>query len=346
MSALTSGRVDLDRLKHEADLLDLIRRDVVLTPKVRNRPLGEHYGPCPFCRGGEDRFIVWPTAKADGTPPKWMCRRCTPDGGSVIDYVMRREGLSFSDAVAWLDDGRSTVALPASERLAPARAVATIEAELEQAERLADYWRRRADGLQAELAAHPDVLGQLAAGGIGEMAVRHFDFGYTTHQSARSLVIPWRYHHGGREIVKGVQFRSLFGDVFDEGDPRYRWQYGSDGKSLFNADAVLRPDDNIVIVVEGAKKAAALWSHGMTSVVGIASKTCWDGSWAGRFNAFERVIFALDPDADEAAVAAARTFTAGAYVASLPMKPDDLLVATGGNVGVLWGYLESARKVD
>lgn len=341
MSAPTMA-VDLDRLKHETDLVELVRGDTRLEPKVRGRASGEHAGPCPFC-GGRDRFVVWPTGREDGTPPMWMCRRCTPDGGSVLDYVMRRERLSFQEAVAWLAGDL----LPMRPTPAPARtrSRAEIEADVERAEHLAEYWTSRAAALRAELAEHPEVVARLEAGGISAEAAAHFGFGYTVHQGTRSLVIPWRYHFRDREIVTGVQYRAILGDRFEGGDPRYRWRAGSRGKALFNADAILDPIEDTLIVVEGAKKAAALWSHCLRSTVAIASKCGWDPAWAPKLRGFGRVVFALDPDADEQAVAAAQG-TPKALVARLPMKPDDLLVATGGDVDLLWSFIAMARRVD
>lgn len=337
-------RVDLNELKNSVDLLDLIRPNTVLTPKSKTRPLGEHAGACPFC-GGVDRFVVWPTGRADGTPPMWMCRQCEPQGGTAIDYVMRRDHLSAGEAIALLageDAPARAVLLPPT----PPRPVLDIEAELERAEHLADYWTRRADGLRAELTGHPEVLAQLQRDGISADAARYFGLGYTVHQSARALVIPWRYQHRGQDVVTGVQYRAILGDAFGDGDPRYRWLAGSRGKALFNADAILQPTDGTLVVVEGAKKAAALWSHHLTSTVAVASKTCWLPEWGTRLGAFERVVFALDPDASDQAHEAALTCGVPSYVAQLPMKPDDLLTATGGDVDLLWSYLSRARRVN
>lgn len=340
MSLQTIERVDLDQLKRDADLIDLIRPDTTLTPKHSSRPTGEHAGPCPFC-GGHDRFVVWPTGRSDGTPPMWMCRHCAPDGGTVLDYVMRRERLDLSGAIDWLAGDRAPTRPPMAK--APARPVADIEAELDRAERLAEYWGRRADGLRAELGAHPEVCAALLRDGISGDAAMHFGFGYTVHQGTRSLVIPWRYRHEDREIVTGVQYRAILGDAFDGGDPRYRWRLGSRGKALYNAAAILDPTDDTLVVVEGAKKASAMWGHHLTSTVAIASRTGWDPAWAPKVARFSRVIFALDPDAQTDAIAAASTVP-GARVAYLPMKPDDLLVATGGDVDLLWSYLDQARR--
>jgi DNA primase len=87
------------------DLLALIGRDTELA-RVAGTQGGEWAGPCPFC-GGTDRLHVNPTRSGGA---RWYCRQCTPRGGDAIDYVQRRNHLSFSEAVAGLVD--SAVTLP------------------------------------------------------------------------------------------------------------------------------------------------------------------------------------------------------------------------------------------
>lgn len=333
--------IDIARVKDETDLIALIGADTDLRPLASGRPQGEHHGPCSFC-GGTDRMVVWPSPRADGTPPMWMCRQCSPEPSSAIDYVMRREGVGFKEALTIL---AGPMNLAPMDRPAPPRPVATIEDELERAERLAEYWTRQAAGLRAELGAHPEVAIALERDGIAPQAVTHFGLGYGVHLGARSLVIPWRFSHGGSEVVRGVQYRAILGDAFPDGDPRYRWRAGSQGKSLFNADVVLVPVDDRLVIVEGAKKAMALWSQGAESVVALAGATCWDPTWAPRLAGFKTVVFALDPDATDRAIAAARTVP-GARVARLPAKPDDMLKETGGDIDAVMAFIDAARRVD
>jgi hypothetical protein len=82
----------LGGLKTRVDLLSLAGRDTALK-RVANTGGGEYAGACPFC-GGEDRFRVQP---AKGI---WLCRHCT-DGKwrDAIDYIQRRDGLSFREAL-------------------------------------------------------------------------------------------------------------------------------------------------------------------------------------------------------------------------------------------------------
>ncbi len=92
--------VDTAALKQRIDLLALVGRDTRLR-KVASTAGGEWAGPCPFC-GGRDRFRVQPLLGV------WWCRQ---GGGQrwsdAIDYLVRRDGMSFVDACRQLGASRS-----------------------------------------------------------------------------------------------------------------------------------------------------------------------------------------------------------------------------------------------
>src|SRR5262245_3812957 len=75
----------------QIDLLQLIGRDTNLK-RVASTGQGEYHGVCPFC-GGTDRFAVQPNGKG------WSCRQCTPSWQDAIEYVKRRDGVGFKQAV-------------------------------------------------------------------------------------------------------------------------------------------------------------------------------------------------------------------------------------------------------
>jgi len=85
--------VDVAPLKGQVNVLDLASRDTTLR-RVASTDGGEYAGPCPFC-GGRDRFRVWP-----GKGSFW-CRGCG-ERGDVISYMMKRDNLTFREAVARL----------------------------------------------------------------------------------------------------------------------------------------------------------------------------------------------------------------------------------------------------
>jgi len=87
---------DIAALKQRINLADLIGRDTPLI-RIAGTRGGEWAGPCPFC-GGQDRLHVQP-AYGGG---RWFCRQCAPRGGDAIDYLCRRERLTFHEAVSRL----------------------------------------------------------------------------------------------------------------------------------------------------------------------------------------------------------------------------------------------------
>lgn len=71
----------------------------------------EWAGPCPFC-GGKDRFRV--SAKTN----KWWCRNCSPDTRwhNLADFLMRREGLTYAQAMSRLEGADVPQFSPPPER--------------------------------------------------------------------------------------------------------------------------------------------------------------------------------------------------------------------------------------
>ncbi len=260
----------------------------------------------------------------------WYCQGCHA-GGGILDLAARL-GLQA-------DGGIDPVTL---ERLAADRAAvaaAESEARAQAGRSLAEYWRhsRAADAL----AAHGDTLARLEREGISRVAIEHFGLGWTTYGvdgiGLPALAIPWTV----RGETRAVQYRLLSDDA---PGGRYRWHKGS-RPTLYNADAVLNPCDDRIIIVEGAKKAMSLWSSGIESVCAITNKGGWNPAHARHFEPFGVVVFALDPDARRESLDAARTVK-GARVARMPGKPDDLLAASGGDVDMLMSIIEAARPVD
>ena len=261
----------------------------------------------------------------------WNCFGCNRGGG--IKDAARVLGIEPGGAVLTAEErGRLE-----ADRLA---VQALRQEELRRAgEALTEYWAH--SNAAEELRRHENALAELARGGISRIAVDYFGFGWTTYGidgvGHPALTIPWTY----RKEVRALQYRILSPEV---PGGRYRWHRGS-RPTLFNADVVTDPVDDRIIVVEGAKKAAALWDQGMESVCAVTNKTGWSAAWAPWFSGFRDVVFALDPDALPEALEAARTIP-GARVARLPDKPDDLLVRTGGDVDQLMAFINAARRVD
>ncbi len=99
---------ELEKLKRDTDLVELVRaRGVEL--KANGKDL---VGLCPFHEEKEGSFRVNPSKNL------FHCFGCGAKG-SVIDLVMRFEGVTFRHAVEILRAGRPLSAAPASDRLPP-----------------------------------------------------------------------------------------------------------------------------------------------------------------------------------------------------------------------------------
>ena len=283
---------------------------------------GEYWFCCPVHAERTPSAAYKPASRT------WYCQGCGKGGGlfALADVLGVRGGASMGAAEL--------------ERLRQDRAAimaAHAEEKRRAAASLAEYWR--SSSAAADLLAHSEVLRQLERDGIDRLAVDHFGVGWTVYgvagRGVPAIAIPWTV--AGE--TRAVQYRLLE----DNDGGRYRWHPGS-RPTLYNADAVLSPHDETLIIVEGAKKCMSLWGAGITSVCAIANKSAFNPLWARHLAGFRRVVFALDPDATAEAREAAAVVPR-ARVATMPLKPDDLLAASGGDVSLLMAYIDNARAV-
>ena len=79
-----------ERVLGATDVVAVVGRAVAL----KRRGL-RYVGPCPFHQGGGPSFHVSPERQT------FRCSECGA-GGNAIDYVMRRDRLSFAEAVRTL----------------------------------------------------------------------------------------------------------------------------------------------------------------------------------------------------------------------------------------------------
>jgi DNA primase catalytic core len=89
------GRIaeaELERIKREVSLLERVRGEGI----VLRRHGAEWIGPCPFHNDSSPSLVITPSRNL------WHCLGACQAGGSVIDWVMRRERVSFSHAAGQL----------------------------------------------------------------------------------------------------------------------------------------------------------------------------------------------------------------------------------------------------
>src|SRR5437868_10940142 len=118
----------IERLKQEASLERLA--------EARGIELKRHgadlIGRCPFHNDKTPSLVITPTKNL------WHCLGACQTGGTVIDWVMRAEGVSFRHAVELLQNDALPLAAAPSSNLAPPPKQSTVKKLAMPLEREAD----------------------------------------------------------------------------------------------------------------------------------------------------------------------------------------------------------------
>ncbi|MEE9354887.1 MAG: CHC2 zinc finger domain-containing protein [Methylococcaceae bacterium] len=102
---------EITKLKNEVSLHDLVESSSITLKKQGK----DYLGHCPFHDDKTPSLVISPDKNL------WNCLGACSEGGDVIQWVMKREGLSFRDAVAWLIDDSKTVVAKSGSQSTPSK---------------------------------------------------------------------------------------------------------------------------------------------------------------------------------------------------------------------------------
>jgi DNA primase len=304
---------EIERLKAGVPLVSLAEAAGV----VLARTGADLTGRCPFHADDTPSLVISPDKNL------WHCMGACQAGGSVIDWVMRAEGVSFRHAVELLRDGLPAVSAAGAgpkrstvRRLAPP--VERTAADHELLGQVTDYYhkvlkdspdalgylaRRRID--------HPEAIGEFRLGladrtlGLRLPDKRRKDgaevrgrlealgiFRASGHEHlAGSLVIPVLDEAGN---VSGAYGRKIRDDL-RAGTPRHLYLPGPH-RGVWNLPAVAVSDE--IIVTESLIDALTFWCAGfrhVTACYGAGGFTP-DHERAFEQHGVRRVLIAFDRD--------------------------------------------------
>lgn len=301
---------------NEVDLLTLVGGDLT---KVASTQGGEYAGSCPFC-GGQDRFHVQPVRG------RWFCRHCTEGTWKdAIEFVKRRNGASFPEAVAHLTNGVVDTPMTKAQSIAlshptqppsPAWQKTALAFVTQCQERL---WA--GEGASARRS--------LQKRGFSDETIRQARLGWndqTRYDDRSTWDLPAELNDRGKpkrvwlprgwalpSFIDGelwrVSIRRPKTDIeaeIREGKPhtpKYIQVSGS-GNALHNADALY--PGCWAVIVEGVFDALSIQQNAGDLVVPVATSSttgCRSTKWIARLALAETVLVAYD--ADEAGQAAA-----------------------------------------
>lgn len=305
---------DIERLKREVSL-ERLAEAAGITLKRHGQDL---IGLCPFHDDHEPSLVITPSKNL------WHCLGACQSGGSVIDWVMQMEGVSFRHAVALLREGVPTLGgntAPVKQGTvrklaAPVSLDADDQALLNQ---VVDYYHET-------LKQNPDALAYLDKRGINHPeAIDHFKLGVANR--TLGLRLPEKNRVAGAELRSRLQRLGLYRDsghehfngslvipVLDDngnvsevygrkiidrlrkGTPKHLYLPGPH-KGIFNLDALKASKE--IILCESLIDALTFWCAGyrhVTASYGIEGFTATHLQ-AFKENKTERVLIAYDRDA-------------------------------------------------
>ena len=322
----------IERLKSEVALTRLVETAGV----TLKRHGADLLGLCPFHDDHEPSLVITPEKNL------WHCLGACQTGGSVIDWVMKCEGVSFRHAVELLQNDYRPLAADARRpkhatvpKLAAPVAVDADDAQL--LVQVIDYYH-------ASLKQSPEALAYLAKRGIAnseaidtfKLGFANRTLGYRLPQMNRKegaavrgqlqrlgIIRPSGHEHFNGSLVIPVldrqgQVQEVYGrklnDNLRPGTPMHLYLPGPH-RGVWNASALIATDE--IILCESLIDALTFWCAGyrhVTASYGI------EGFTAELFAAFQQhgiaqVLIAYDRDAagDSAATALAEKLTGAGF---------------------------------
>ena len=187
---------ELERLKTEVSVQRLAEaRGVEL-----RRHGADLIGLCPFHEDHEPSLVISPAKNL------WHCLGACQAGGSVVDWVMRAEGVSFRHAVELLREDLPPFAAPplASARPVKVSTVRRLPAPVERDADDQELLRQVLRYYHSTLTEFPEALRYLEARGLGSSElIERFQLGFANR--TLGLRLPEKTRRAGEEIRTRLQ---------------------------------------------------------------------------------------------------------------------------------------------
>ena len=301
----------IERLKQEVSLQRLAE-GMGITLKRHGADL---IGLCPFHDDHEPSLVISPKNNL------WHCLGACQAGGSVIDWVMKAEGVSFRHAVELLQADYQPLAADPVKRSTVQKLPTTLETSAEDARLLVqviDYYHET-------LKQSPEALAYLEKRGIANAeAIDRFKLGFANRTLGYRLPAKNRkegaairgqlqrlglYRSSGHEHFTGSivipvidetgQVLEVYGrkinDNLRKGTPLHLYLPGPH-RGIWNAEALQASKE--IILAESLIDALTFWVNGyrnVTASYGIEGFTA-DHLKAFQAHGVERVLIAYDRD--------------------------------------------------
>jgi DNA primase catalytic core len=265
---------DLARLKQSVDLVAVVQsRGVKLTKQGR-----DYVGLCPFHREKTPSFHVTPSKNL------FHCLGCDA-GGSVIDFIMRQDGLSKSQAVTWLKEHSGSVFTRPAKVAPPVKQMKPEDAEA-LLQRVVSFYSKTLRKDEAGLSyLHRRNLS-------GPTLLEVFHIGYANGTMHRALPKSGDIIQGlktlgvlnakGQEHFRGCitvpifdhagHVAGIYGRRVTEDEPKHLYLPGPH-RGVFNGAAAKA--SQTLFITEAIFDAMSLWQAGYRNVIALYGTNGW-----------------------------------------------------------------------
>jgi DNA primase catalytic core len=288
---------DLSRLKQSIDLVAVVQsRGVKLVKQGK-----DFVGLCPFHKEKTPSFHVTPSKNL------FNCLGCHV-GGSIIDFIMRKDGLTKSEAVAWLKaNSGATFTRPAVVPAAPARILKPEDAEA-LLQRVVKFYVRT-------LRKDPAGMGYLNRRNLSGTTLEFFQVGYSNGSLLRALPKSGDLIRNlktlgvlnakGQEHFRGCvtvpifdatgKATGIYGRRVTDAEPSHLYLPGPH-RGVFNGAAAKTSQS--LFITEAIFDALSLWQAGFKNAIALYGAHGWTDDHAQllKANGTTEVYLALDND--------------------------------------------------
>jgi len=289
--------LDLNQLKASVDLVAVVQsRGVKLTEQGK-----DYVGLCPFHKEKTPSFHVTPSKNL------FHCLGCDA-GGSVIDFIMRQDGLTKSQAVAWLKEHSGNIFARTAPAAAPARILKPEDAEA--------LLRRVVKFYVRTLRKDAGGLSYLKQRNLTDAAMLEvFQIGYSNGSLLRALPKSGDLIRNlktlgvlnakGQEHFRGCvtvpifdaagKVSGIYGRRVNDAEPRHLYLPGPH-RGVFNGAAAKASQS--LFITEAIFDALSLWQAGQRNVIALYGANGWTDDHAQllKDNGTTEIYLALDND--------------------------------------------------
>lgn len=304
---------DIEEVKQRTDIVEVVSQYLDLSKSGRN-----FRGLCPFHQEKTPSFFVFPERQG------WHCFGACGSGGDVFSFVMKKEGISFGDALRRLAERAGVTLRDRSE--GPKEAKEKLARLYQVNQSAARYFHETL----LESAAAETARRYLSRRGVSEKSVRDFQLGYSLdswedlkryllelgHQESElleaGLVIrsdDGKTHDRFRNRlifpISDVQDRvtGFGGRVLDDSLPKYlnspQTPVFDKSRSLYAvnlAREAIRQSD-VVVLVEGYLDVITAHQHGLGNVIAAMGTSVTEAQIDIIKRLSRNLVLALDADA-------------------------------------------------